>query len=87
LGGDSRCPRAHGEYYVDWNLHEVDGQPSHPVVLAICKSLLDDDVPSLRVTQFSKVSPENIEMGALRTGATDLQPTYSLYPGSLLSLE
>jgi hypothetical protein len=49
--------------------------------------LLDDDVPSLRVTQFSKVSPENIEMGALRTGATDLQPTYSLYPGSLLSLE
>ena len=74
----SRCPRAHGEYNIDWNLHEVGGQPRHPVVLAICKSLLDDEVLPLRVAQFSKVSPENFEMRALGTGRTDLQPT-SLY--------
>ena len=49
LGGDSRCPRAHGEYDVDWNLHQVGGQSRHPVVLAICKSLLDDEIFSFDV--------------------------------------
>ena len=87
LCGDARCPRAHGEYNVDWNLHEVHGQPRHPAVLAICKSLLDDEVLPLRVAQFSKVSPENIEMRASGTRGTDLQPTDALYPGSFLRLE
>ena len=82
-----RRPRAHSEYNIDWNLHEVGGQPRHPVVLAICKSLLDDEVLPLRVAQFSKVSPENFEMRALGTGRTDLQPAYAFHPGSLLRVE
>jgi hypothetical protein len=87
LGGASRCPRAHGEYNVDWNLYEIGGQPRYPIVLAICKSLLDDEILPLRVAQFSKVSPENIEMRASGTRGTDLQPTDALYPGSFLRLE
>ena len=68
-------------------LHEVSGQPRHPVVSAICESLLDDEVLPLDVALLRQASPENIEMRASRTGATDLQPADARYPGSPLRLE
>jgi hypothetical protein len=76
-----------GEQNVDRNLHELSGQPRHPVISAICESLLEDEVLSLDVALFREASAENIEMGAPRTGATDLQPADARNPDRSLCLE
>src|SRR6478609_3057153 len=83
---DTRRPRAHGEHNIDRHLHEFSGQARHQVVSTICKSLLDDEILSINVAQLRESSPENIEVGALRTGATDLQPADARFPSSLLRL-
>jgi len=72
---DTRRPRAHGEQNIDRHLHEFSGQARHQLVSAVRKSLLDDEILSLNVAQLREPSPENIEVRALRTGTTDLQPT------------
>src|SRR5262245_35326959 len=55
--------------------------------MAICKSLLDDQVLPLHEALFCEASTENIEVGAPRTRATDLQPAHARYAGSALRLE
>src|SRR5258706_16449726 len=55
--------------------------------MAIRESLLYDEVLPFDVALFRQASPENIEMGAPRTGATDLQPADARYPGSPLRLQ
>src|SRR5262249_37743852 len=56
------------------------------VVSAICESLLEHEVLPLDMPLFREASPEDIEMGAPRTGATDLQPTDARCSSSLLRL-
>ena len=56
-GDDPPRPRAHGEQNVDRNLHEVGGQSRHPVVSAICESLLDDEVLPLDVAFVPPAEP------------------------------
>src|SRR5262245_16768692 len=86
-GDDSRRPRAHGEQDIDRNLHEVRGQPRHPVVSAIRESLLEDEVLPFDVTLFRQANPKNIEMGTLRTRTTNLQPTNPPHSGGPLRLD
>jgi hypothetical protein len=79
---DARRPRAHGEQHVDRSLHELGGQPGQAVVSAIGESLLQDEVLSLDVALFRQACPEDIEMGAPKPWAADLQPAHARYPGS-----
>jgi hypothetical protein len=85
-GDDPRRPRADGEQNIDRKFHELAGKRGRPIVVAIRKPLLDDEILAFDVALFGETRPEKVEMTSLWTGAADLKPAEAVCHAGLLRL-